>query len=191
MNRRTLLTAIIGGVSVLSGCLQTSSSSSGNQTSSEQTSTPPSAPPNTEKSTTSPTADEISSSTSVPTGTFIQNIPDVKIFNETNTVLTITVTINRIPGTPIDWSSVGTDNRNDPSSEQTLSETFELSPSSPPEYKSKIYQNAFKTSHSYSIKIAVQDGLTNTYYLRSGFDHNGGLFIDIKKNSIEFVKGVA
>ena len=204
MNRRAFLAVIIGSFPVISGCSANIPSNNSNSnksnldpkndtttTNSEPANAPSSTAPNTEKLTTSPTADEISSSTPVSTGIFNQNISDVKIHNETNSILTTTVTINRIPGTPIDWSSVGTDNRNYSSSEQTLSETFELPPSSPPEYKSKIYQNSFNPKHSYSIKIAVHDESTNTYYLRYGFDNTGGLIINIKKNSIKFVETAA
>lgn len=184
MNRRTLLATIAGGVTILSGCLQTSS---------EPASTPPSATPNIENATLRPTTVKSTSSTPFSTGTPGYNTPDIVISNYTDTILTVTATVTHIPDPPADMSSAeATDikNRNYQSSDVIISETFKLPPSSTPELESKEHQNPFKIDNSYLIEISVRDGPTNRYII--GISRTFAfLLINIKKNYIDIAPVVA
>lgn len=203
--RQFLTSATIGLAGLVAGCLDTSSQSEEGRGAtsrgdtetttarSEQTAV-------TENSITNPSpktvTNTVSSTPSVEThettGTvtrYDHSVTDLKIWNETSNTLTVTVTITRL-SKPVDTSFTATSERPQFSGETVLTETFELKPSIPPEYETKVYQNPIKPGPSYAITIEVRDGPTGTYFFGE-YDDSKGLLVRIHKQSIEFGSVIA
>lgn len=179
MDRRTfIVSAAVGLSSVSAGCI------------SDVADTGSEASPETTLSTTPTTQNETdaqSNQTKSDYGTGA--VEDVKIYNKTNSKLTITVTITRIPeDVPHRENAESSEQsqQRDLSGQPTLiSETFELSPYSDGQHK-KAFPDPITTRNTYEIKIDVQDGPTATYDWTGEYDNAFGVLIYIQENSIEF-----
>lgn len=118
-----------------------------------------------------------------------ETVEDLKIYNETDERLTVTVTITRIPeDVPHRENAESSEQsqQRDLSGQPTLvSETFELSPSSGRQ-NSKVYPDPITTRDTYEIKIDVQDGPTATYDWTDEYDDALGILVFVEENGIEF-----
>lgn len=179
MDRRTfIVSTVVGLSSVSAGCI------------SDVADTGPEASPETTDSTPSTTQNETdtqSDQTKSDYGTGA--VEDVKIYNETNSKLTITVTITRIPeDVPHRENTESSEQsqQRDLSGQPTLvSETFKLLSSSDGQNK-KVYRNPITTRNAYEIKIDVQDGPMATYDWADEYDDAFGVLVYIQEKSIEF-----
>lgn len=118
-----------------------------------------------------------------------RTVEDLKIYNETDEQLTVTVTITRIPeDVPHRENAESSEQskQRDLSSQPTLvSETFELSPSSGRQNK-KVYADPITTRDTYEIKIDVRDGPTATYDWTDEYDDALGVLVYVETTDITF-----
>lgn len=203
--RQFLTSATIGLAGLVAGCLDTSSqpeegrgaTSRGDTEAttarSEQTAV-------TENSITKSSPETVTNTvSSTPpvetretTGTVTQydhSVTDLEISNKTSNTLTVTVTIIQLTETA-DTPFTATTEQPQFAGESVLMETFELKPSTPPEYEAKVYQNPIKPDHTYAITIEVRNGPTGTYIFGES-DDSAGLLVRIREQSIEFLQIVA